>query len=134
MKLYQKPQTKQRPRLGKRRKVYTPKTTADYEKQVRQAWIDQEGWTQYTGPVGLSLIIRRDHIEVDVWELAESHRPKGNQGDLDNFMKAVGDGLAGAAYLNDRQIHYLDIRFEKDEVDGGEASSTDQVPTIHPEG
>lgn len=117
MKLYQRPQTKQRPRLGKRRKIYTPKSTLDYEKEIREAWIEQEGYTQYSGPVGISVIIRRDHIEVEVWELEESHRPKGVQGDGDNYLKAICDGLSGAAYLNDKQIHYYDVRFEKDEVE-----------------
>lgn len=118
MKLYARLQTKQRPRLGKRRKVYTPKSTIDYEKEIRQAWIDQHGYTQFTGPVGMAVIIRGDHVEIEVWELEESHRPKGVRGDIDNYQKAFADGLAGAAYLNDRQIQYLDIRFEKEEVDG----------------
>jgi len=115
MKLYVRPQTKQRPRLGKRRKAYTPKATHEYEVAVKQGWLDQEGPTQYTGPVGMSLIIRGDHIEVEVWELEEGHRPKGIRGDLDNYVKVVCDGLNGVAYLDDRQVHYIDLRFEKDE-------------------
>lgn len=115
MKLYARPQTKQRPRLGKRRKAYTPKPTHDYERQVKEAWIEQEGYTQFAGPVGMSVVIRQDHVEIEVWELEESHRPKGIRGDIDNYLKCISDGLNGAAYLDDRQVHYIDLRFEKDE-------------------
>ena len=110
-----RPRTKQRPRLGRRRKAYTPAATIEFENTIKQAWIDQHPDEEpFEGPVGMSVEIGCDHIEVHVWELEESHRPKFVTGDMDNYQKSIQDALNGTAYKDDKQVHYLDLRLTKE--------------------
>ena len=82
-----RPVPKQRPRLGKNGIVYTPKNCREYEKRVAAA-----AYTvfrrPYAGPVALEV------------NLFLASRP----GDLDNYVKAVSDGMNGIAYQDDRQV------------------------------
>lgn len=65
----------------------------------------------------MTIEIGSDHIWVDVYELEEPHRPKYVQGDVDNYVKAISDGLNGAAYKDDKQVHYIDVRFTRENPD-----------------
>ncbi len=85
-----RPVPKQRPRMGKKGNIYTPKKCREYESAV--------GWTArkvfknpYDGPVSLQVRIY----------LAEAG------GDLDNYVKSIQDGLNGIAWRDDRQITRL---------------------------
>jgi Holliday junction resolvase RusA-like endonuclease len=99
--------------LGRKRKAYTPAATLEFEAAIKAAWIEQEGDEPFEGPVGMTVEIGSNHVEVEVHELAESHRPKHVRGDLDNYHKSIQDGLNGVAYRDDRQVHYIDLRFVK---------------------
>lgn len=112
-----RPKTKQRPRLGRRRKAYTPSATIEFEKSIRQAWIEQHGDDPLKGPCGMTVEIGSDFIYVDVYEIVESLRPKYVTGDIDNYQKAIQDALNGVAYEDDKQVHYLDLRLTKESVD-----------------
>lgn len=118
-----RPVTKGRPRLtrkryGGKRRAYTPHNTVQFEAKVREAWLEQHvGEEPFTTPVSVRLIIGSDWVEVDIQELDESYRPKYVQGDMDNYFKAVADGLNGVAYLDDKQIHHIEAWFSKETLD-----------------
>ena len=115
-----RPITKGRPRLGRRRKAYTPARTLEFEAKVREAWIAQHGPEPVSGPVGMSVEIGSDYVDVDVYELEEGHRPKYVTGDVDNYHKAIQDALNGVAYVDDKQVHYIDTRLTKEVRDDGD--------------
>lgn len=82
-----RPVPKQRPRVGKNGSIYTPKKCREYEKVV--AIYAKTVFRQpLTGPVALGL------------KLYFSVRP----GDLDNYVKAISDGLNRIAWVDDRQV------------------------------
>jgi crossover junction endodeoxyribonuclease RusA len=107
--------TKGRPRLGRRRRVFTPEATAVFEAAIAQAWSERFPDVEpLTGPLGMQAVIMSNHIQVTVWELEESHRPKYIQGDCDNYFKSLADGLNGVAYLDDKQLHHIEIMLSKE--------------------
>ncbi|MGQ9556899.1 MAG: RusA family crossover junction endodeoxyribonuclease [Desulfurispora sp.] len=85
-----RPVPKQRPRLGRNGYVYTPERSHDYEKHIH--WLARKYCRRpCRGPVSLSLTVY----------LASPG------GDLDNYVKAVCDGLNRAAYVDDRQVRHI---------------------------
>lgn len=109
-----RPRTKQRPRLGRRRKAYTPAATVEFEKAIGDAWDQQHPEPPLEGPVGMAVEIGTDYVYVEVYDLESSHRPKYITGDLDNYHKSISDGLNGKAFKDDKQVQYIDLRFTKD--------------------
>lgn len=108
--------TKGRPRLGRRRKAYTPARTLEFEAAVAEAWASlHDAQEPLQGPLGMSLAIGSNHIDIHVWELEESHRPKYITGDADNYLKAVSDALNGVAYVDDKQLHHMEVFLTKEE-------------------
>lgn len=86
--IFGKPAPKQRPRVGKNGRVYTPRITRDYELKV--AWSAKAAGLQpLAGPV---------EVRVAFYFAA---RPPG---DLDNYLKALLDGMKGIAYDDDGQV------------------------------
>ncbi|KAF1086163.1 Endodeoxyribonuclease RusA [Sporotomaculum syntrophicum] len=84
-----RPVPKQRPRAGKNGRIYTPKKSRDYEKTV--GWAGKQVFKYpYNGPVSL---------QVKVY-LTDSR----SQGDLDNYIKSIQDGLNNIAWRDDRQV------------------------------
>lgn len=76
-----RPAPKQRPRVGANGKVYTPRVTQEYEQRV--AWAAKAaGLRPLEGPVGVRAAFYF------------ASRPPG---DLDNYLKALLDGLKGVA-------------------------------------
>jgi crossover junction endodeoxyribonuclease RusA len=87
-----RPVPKQRPRVGKGGKIYTPKKSRDYEETV--GWAGKRVFKNpYDGPVSL---------QVKVY-LADSR----SRGDLDNYVKSIQDGLNKIAWRDDRQVTRL---------------------------
>lgn len=112
--------SKGRPRLGRRRRAYTPDRTVQFESEFARLWSEQNpDHEPYDGPVGLQVIIGSHHVEVTVWELEESHRPKYIQGDVDNMVKSISDSLNGVAYLDDKQVHHLQAWLTRENIDEG---------------
>lgn len=112
-----KPQVKERPRLGRRRKAFTPPKTLAYESFLKKHWVDHIR-DRYEGPLYVGIEIHIDGIMVTVEELECSVRPVGVLGDLDNYQKSVWDGIqddstAGivAAFANDKQVEWAEIKF-----------------------
>ena len=118
-----RPVTKGRPRLGRRRKAFTPARTVAYEKLVGEEWVRcNPDEPPLEGPVGMQIVIHSEGVQVEVWELEAGSRPKYVTGDIDNYVKAVSDGLNSFAYLDDKQVHYIETFFTKEPLENGETN------------
>ena len=88
-----RPQGKQRPRLGRGGRVYTPAATRRYESAVRSACLVammQAGLAKrYAGECGL---------------LVRCYFPDGRRRDGDNVLKSVQDALNGLLWIDDSQV------------------------------
>lgn len=101
--------SKQRPRLGRRRKAFTPQKTKDFEDAVKAAW-SESGMPHYGGiPLCMEVEIHKDGFLVKLQPAECSVRPVGILGDMDNMLKSISDGLNGAAYNDDKQIELLTV-------------------------
>jgi crossover junction endodeoxyribonuclease RusA len=87
-----KPVPKGRPRFSRNGGVFTPKTTADFEKKVALAWRDKYGDRSFTGKVEAFLYFGT------IYDYKQ---------DIDNLVKSVLDGLQnGGAFVNsDEQVY-----------------------------
>jgi Holliday junction resolvase RusA-like endonuclease len=93
-----RPQVKERPRMTRRGRVYTPAKTLDYERSVAELY---DG-PMFEGPIFFSVMFAKEYSLVTI---QEATKPQDSlRGDLDNYVKAITDGLQGQAYVNDRQI------------------------------
>jgi len=106
---------KERPRLGRRGRVYTPPRTRAYAARIaaagRRAMI---GRAPLTGPVRIEVVWRR--AAPTSWSKARRlaalqglERPT-KRPDADNIIKAVADALNGIAWIDDAQIVEIDFR------------------------
>ena len=95
-----KVQPKQRPRVGKGGRMFTPKETVQFEKAVAEAWPHDV----LTYPIRAVLCVfdatkNKDLIAHGALGLIYHDRK-----DLDNMQKAIFDGLNGVAYRDDKQL------------------------------
>lgn len=106
------PHGKGRPRFTRTGHTYTDKKTADYEQQVREAYVTQvkasERETISENPVHMFItavfsIPRSDSKAVKDAKLAGIILPTIKP-DCDNIAKIVCDALNGLAYADDKQI------------------------------
>ena len=86
-----------RPRMTRRGRVYTPETTYLHQNLIRDS---------YKGPLftdSVEVLVDFDpewtEITVRDYEYTSPLR-----GDIDNYLKAVLDGLQPVAFENDRQV------------------------------
>ncbi len=101
--------SKQRPRLGRRRKAFTPQRTKDFEDAVAAAWT-ASGLPHYEGiPICMEVDIHKDGFMVRIQPAECSVRPVGILGDLDNMLKSISDGLNGVAFKDDKQIELVTV-------------------------
>ena len=117
------PRPKERPRatmVGGHARIYTPRTTDEYEKKIRTAWIRANGDTPMEGQLLAKIYYgfpipkstpKKDRPDM----LAKKKRPTMKP-DLDNLDKAVLDALNKVAYRDDSQIvakvskkHYAEV-------------------------
>lgn len=96
-----KPRVKQRPRLGRRGRVFTPPQTLEFERAIATAWrgpcVDR--------PVNLTIGLYKDKIVITMTE--SDTETTGLRGDIDNYAKAILDGLNGVGYTDDRLVRKL---------------------------
>ena len=101
-----RPQVKQRPRLGRGRgrrgkqRVFTPEATLVFEKHVAESY---DG-PRFDGPVHVRIRLHKDKTTVTIEDTSAA--TAGLRGDIDNYCKAILDGLQtdAAALGNDRQV------------------------------
>ena len=100
-----KPRGKARPRFdGRHKRTFTPASTADYERLVRQAYISSGGYLlSETAPIKI-LIVAQFKKAVSSKKDAPTMKP-----DWDNIGKAVCDALNGIAYRDDSQIVHSEV-------------------------
>lgn len=100
---------KGRPRVGRGGKVFTPPETRKFEQEVRE-WGFDCGLKPVAYPIRVSLVFF-DKTDDPTLRL---HSLTGityhTHGDLDNYAKAVLDGLNKVAYKDDKQIVELALR------------------------
>lgn len=101
-----KPRGKARPRFdGRHKRTFTPSSTAEYERLVRQAYISSGGYLlSETAPIKI-MIVAQFKKAVSSKKEAPTMKP-----DNDNIEKAVCDALNGIAYKDDSQIVHSEVR------------------------
>jgi Holliday junction resolvase RusA-like endonuclease len=100
-----RPIAKGRPRLSKRGFAYTPKRTAEYEKEIAESYKGPLFDEQYTLEVTLVFTDKGTSLNIIGHKNPNYKHPL--RGDIDNYVKSVLDGLNGVAWADDKQIIQL---------------------------
>lgn len=113
-----------RPRLTKRGIAYTPEKSRRYKEYIRLiASAEMAGKTPLAGPLCLSVRVYRSALKSGgrKWqaEAKTGLRRPVTKPDLDNYVKAVQDGLNGIVWHDDSQIVTYGAPFGKFYDDGG---------------
>lgn len=100
---------KGRPRFTRGGRPYTPKTTRDYEVDIREAFENASGRPQepFSGPIAVCIMTYRQlpkSTPKSVIREPDTHKP-----DADNVAKVVLDALNGLAWLDDSQVTRLTV-------------------------
>lgn len=95
---------KQRPRMSRRGRAYTPKATHEFETRVAAGWNKRKRFRDK--PVSVSIELGKDFFTVNVVEIAPE-APSALRGDIDNYVKSILDGLNGVAWDDDIQVREL---------------------------
>ena len=100
---------KERPRVGKGGRIYTPNGTHKYEKLVRECYGDNKGFEDKF--IKIKIIfwfeIPKSYSKQKRQDCAEGFiRP--SRADIDNYIKSVLDGLNKVAYEDDRYIYKIE--------------------------
>lgn len=109
------PRTKQAVRFG-RKGAFQPKSVTDYEAAVKAAcaeYMEKIGLShQLTMPLQVHVRLRKDRTIVTLTPVVDPDEYKTEvRGDVDNYAKALLDGLQGEGGIigNDRQVWSLNI-------------------------
>jgi|LakMenEpi03Aug12_release.lakeMendotaPanAssembly.Ray.scaffolds.fasta_scaffold03005_20 Holliday junction resolvase RusA-like endonuclease len=103
-----KPQVKQRPRMTRRGRAYTPKATHDAERAIA----DQYSGPLFTTPVHVEVCYAKDHQAIFISEM-DYEVIKSLRGDIDNYLKLTLDGLNGVAWEDDGLVKSVYIYFQE---------------------
>ena len=129
------PKPKERPRaaiIAGRARIFTPKTTEAYEKEIRAAWIRNNGNKPEEGPLRVRIYFglpipksatKANRALMVLRKVFPTKRP-----DLDNLCKAVLDALNGVAYQDDSQIVTMATRKNYAEVPYVKVILNDEKP------
>ena len=106
------PVPKGRPRFARRGKfvsTYSPKTTVDYETKVSEAARLAMGSSEpLQTPVGayiyITLPIPASYSKKRIQACLSGQERPTKKSDIDNFCKAVFDGMNGIVFLDDSQV------------------------------
>lgn len=99
-----RPKVKQRPRLGRRGRVFTPAQTLEFENLVRETY---DGFCA-DKPVSLVISLYKDSFTITLTEY-DTIEPSPLRGDIDNYAKSILDGLNGVAYTDDKLVYKLQV-------------------------
>lgn len=100
---------KGRPRFARGGHAYTPKTTRDYERAIREAFENapERPPEPFSGPISVCIMTYRQlpkSTPKRVTSEPDTHKP-----DVDNMAKIVLDALNGVAWLDDAQVTSLTV-------------------------
>ena len=100
---------KERPRVGKGGRIYTPNGTHKYEKLVRECYGGNKSFEDKF--IKIKIIfwfeIPKSYSKQKRQDCAEGFiRP--SRADIDNYIKSVLDGLNKVAYTDDRYIYKIE--------------------------
>ena len=100
---------KERPRVGKGGRIYTPNGTHKYEKLVRECYGNNKSFKDKF--IKIKIIfwfeIPKSYSKQKRQDCAEGFiRP--SRADIDNYIKSVLDGLNKVAYADDRYIYKIE--------------------------
>lgn len=104
------PVAKQRPRMTKSGHVYTPEKTRQYEKLVKEAYLNHSRSWKFGKDVPLEIrIVAYFPIPKSDSNKRKNEKKMGAirptiKSDIDNICKSILDGLNGVAYVDDKQI------------------------------
>ena len=112
---------KERPRVGKGGRIYTPNGTHKYEKLVKNIYQEKGIYFFDNEYISVKIIfwfeIPKSYNKAKHQAAAEGFlRP--SRADIDNYIKSVLDGLNKVAYSDDRYIYRLEAekRFTEGEA------------------
>lgn len=91
------PRPKERPRVRRDGRTFTPERTRAYESHVKACCLSTPGWSNpwvHDGEYRLDVVV---------------YVSGAARADLDNVLKAIADALQGVAYRNDRQVSHATI-------------------------
>lgn len=117
------PEAKPRPRVGRFKNIYTPKTKGRFEQRVAKAYVND----LLTGPVCLTLefvfpLMKSWPKKKKLMLMGEAHCSKP---DIDNLVKAAMDGMNGKAYSDDCQV--VKVKASKRYANEDEEAHTDII-------
>lgn len=122
------PRGKDRPRLGRGGRVYTPSATVLAEGRIRGAWLEAGSPRLPDGPVQMTVIAAlerpKNHWRRDGTLSAAGERSAAptRKPDVDNLVKLIADSLNRLAYRDDAEI--VDCRVVKRWCNPGETEHT----------
>ena len=109
--IYITPFGKERPRasvVGGHARIYTPKATETYEREIKKAWEKVNGSEPFSGPLVMRLYfympIPKSETKANKLKMLEKKKRPVTKPDLDNLSKSIMDALNGVAYNDDNQI------------------------------
>jgi Holliday junction resolvase RusA-like endonuclease len=109
------PVGKGRPKFSSRggfARAYTPKKTTDYEKKVKECYLDQIG-TKFEGALRVEITAfypipkstsKKNRVKMLRDEIRCTKKP-----DIDNIAKIILDALNGVAYEDDKQVVSIEV-------------------------
>lgn len=110
-----KAQAKQRPRLGRFGKVYTPNNTHSYENWIKLCFIDKyKNFVTLKEDIFMEILIykgipkstsKKKKEQMLLGLIKPTTKP-----DIDNIVKSIFDALNKIAYNDDSQICFLQVR------------------------
>ena len=105
------PVAKQRPRMARNGRVYTPAKTVAFENMVRSIAAPNFS-TPIHGPVKVTVwaTFKPPKSWTKKKTAATINRPHIQRPDIDNVAKAICDGLNGLAYEDDCQVASIEAR------------------------
>lgn len=96
---------KGRPRVNSKGWLYTPKRTKDYEELVASSYVGDKLTGALKVEICVFMAIPKSENKANRLKMARGDiRPTKANGDLDNIVKSILDGLNGIAYEDDRQV------------------------------
>jgi Holliday junction resolvase RusA-like endonuclease len=122
---------KARPRVTKTGRSYTPKTTANYEKAIREQYLAMDASPMHMDLVAVNVDFTKTGFTLRIADIKGAKR--NLSGDVDNYFKAIGDALNGVAWNDDKQIASIwvtDLAFPQGPTTGQTWISEDKADEL----